>query len=482
VPGSLVGDLLVDRPQEASLAQTAATARRHQAVGRRTRALLFFAFAFAVMADPVSSVAYAIEAALRALHGHLHLLLPTMGLVIGIIALVTLNYWQLVRAFPEGGGSPEAAGRAFGEQWSFLPIGALVVDFALTIAISIAAAGSAMIAYFPALAPGRIPLALGLLLLVAGLTWFGHFGRLIFAVMTWLFIIAAVAVLGLGWTAPHSVHGHAPITGSASPALVAVILAFPVAMALATGTEAPATSIAQLGQLDNRSRARFGRGTLVLTIGIVGALTLGLTALAVHLHVGIPKHDSTQIADLAHAAAGNGGLFAFFQLSSGLLLLAAASSSFQAGPGLLKALARSRSDGQPGLLPARLGRTNQHHTPVAAVIVYTLISAAIILAASGQEQELVLVYAVAVFVSFLAGLLAMARFSARQGARALTATNLLGAVVVAFTLVVNLARGYPLLSIAGAMLVAGFLYSRWVRAGRPRGIEAVERQAEAEDP
>src|SRR4051794_29329409 len=145
---------------------------------------LFFAFAFAVMADPVSSVAYAIEAALRALNGHIELLLPTMGIVIGIIALVTLNYWQLVRMFPEGGGSPEAAGRAFGEEWSFLPIGALIVDFALTIAISIAAAGSALIAYIPALASERIPLAMGLLVLVAALTWFGHGGRMVFAVMT----------------------------------------------------------------------------------------------------------------------------------------------------------------------------------------------------------------------------------------------------------------------------------------------------------
>ena len=92
----------------------------------RGRPALFFAFAFAVMADPVSSVAYAIEAALRALGGHLELLTQTMALVIGIISLVTLNYWQLVRRFPQGGGSPEAAGRAFGEGWSFLPIGALV--------------------------------------------------------------------------------------------------------------------------------------------------------------------------------------------------------------------------------------------------------------------------------------------------------------------------------------------------------------------
>jgi hypothetical protein len=53
--------------------------------------------------------------------------------------------------------------------------------------------------------------------------------------------------------------------------------------------------------------------------------------------------------------------------------------------------------------------------------------------------------------------------------------------VVAFTLVVNLARGYPLISIAGTILVAGILQYRWIRSGRPRGIEAVERTAEADD-
>src|SRR5205814_498042 len=165
------------------------------------------------------------------------------------------------------------------------------VDFALTIAISIAAAGSAVIAYLPALAPAWIPIALGLVAFVAVLTWFGHAGRMIFAVMTCLFIIAAILVLAVGWVAPHATRGHAPITGSASPAVIAVLLAFPVAMALATGTEAPATSIAQLGQLDDRGRWRFGRGTLALTIVIVGTLTMGLTALAVHLHVGIPGPD-----------------------------------------------------------------------------------------------------------------------------------------------------------------------------------------------
>jgi hypothetical protein len=353
--------------------------------------------------------------------------------------------------------------------------------FALTIAISIAAAGSALIAYLPALAPARIPLALCLMALVAGLTWFGHGGRMVFAVMASLFIVAAVAVLAVGWVSPVDPHGSAPTTGAADPAVIAVILAFPVAMALATGTEAPATSIAQLGQLDNRGRRRFGRGTLALTIVIVGGLTIGLTALAVHLNVGIPGSDETQIANLGRASTGEGALFAFFQLSSSMLLLAAAASSFQAGPGVLKALGREGPSGEPGLLPARLGVTNHHHTPVDGVILYALISAVIILIASGQEQELVLVYAVAVFVSFLAGLLAMARFSHRRGSRLLTATNLLGAAAVAFTLVINLGRGYPLISLAATLLIAAVLYHRWVRAGRPRGIERIEREAEAED-
>ena len=94
-----------------------------------SRLVLLVAFAFAVMGDPVSSVAYAIEAALRALHGNLGLLIPTMGIVLGIIALVSLNYHQLYARFPEGGGDAAATGAAFGEGWAFLPLGSLIVDY-----------------------------------------------------------------------------------------------------------------------------------------------------------------------------------------------------------------------------------------------------------------------------------------------------------------------------------------------------------------
>lgn len=441
--------------------------------GLHGRFALLVAFAFAVMADPVSSVAYAIEAALRAMKGDLSLLLPTMALVIGIVAVVIVNYHQLVGRFPEGGGAAAAAGRAFGEGWAFLPLGALVVDFVLTIAISVAAGSAAVIAYLPELAAWRVPMTLALLLIVAGLTWFGHLGRAVFALMTLSFVGIGALVLLRGFGVPPPA-GPVPGEGAADPAFVAVLLAFPVAMALATGIEAPSSAIAQLGMFDDRGRRRFGRITLWLTLGIVGCLTLGLTALAVRLHVGIPATDSTLVADVARKTGNS--LFAAFQVGSGALLLAAASSSFQAGPGLLKALARDDRVGgrSVGILPAWTGRTNRHHTPYRGVLLFLGVSAAVVVAAEGQDQSLVLFYAVSVFVSFLAGLLAMARFSRQERRWCSLALNLFGAVVVGFTLLVNLGRGYPIVSLAAALGVAGVFHRLWVRAGRPRGVSEAE--------
>ncbi len=432
------------------------------------------------MGDPVSSVAYAIEAALRALHGDLLLLLPTLAVVLGIIALVSVNYPQLYARFPEGGGDAPAAGKAFGEAWAFVPLGALIVDYTLTITISVAAAASAVIAYLPGLEPQRVPLALVLLFLVAGLTWFGHGGRTVFAAMTIGFIVVGTAVILIGLFAPDS-YGHAPLRSHDTRwPPVAVLLAFPVAMALATGVEAPSSAIAQLGQLDDQGRRRFGRITLWLMLAIVIWLTAGLTVLAVRLHVGIPPANSTQVSEIARVAVGDGGLFASFQVTTALLLLAAASSSLQAGPGLLKAL--SGGGHGLGILPEPLGRANRHHTPYWSVVVFMLVSAALVVAAGGHEQQLVLFYAVAVFLAFLSGLLAMSRFFRAEGRRRLLTASVLGAGAVTLTLGLNLARGYPIASLAAALAIAAGLWRVWIRAGRPSGVTEAERLAELETP
>jgi hypothetical protein len=260
---------------------------------------LFVAFAFTVMADPVSSVAYAIEAALRGLHGDLGSLLPAMAAVIAIIAVISATYDQLIRRFPGGGGGPQGVVAAFSEGWAFIPLGALLVDFTLTVAVSCAAGASALIAYLPDLEPLRVPLGLALVGLVAGLVLLGHLGRVTFALATQLFVLLAGWVIVAALFADSVTAGRSgswPGSLVSDAAIGPLILAVPLGMALATGVEAPSNAIAQLPQLDERARRQFGRWTLWLMIGIVGVLTAGFAAAAVRLGAGLPSPDSTLLA------------------------------------------------------------------------------------------------------------------------------------------------------------------------------------------
>ncbi len=440
---------------------------------RLRRIHLFVAFAFTVMADPVSSVAYAIEAALRALDGDPASLVATMALVVGIVVVISLTYHQLIGRFPEGGGGPEGVAAAFGEGWTFLPLGALLVDFTLTVAVSSSAGAAALIAYVPSLAASRLPIALALAAFVAIAVLVGHRGRVGFALATQAFLlVAAVVVVSGAFAHPAATTaepgGTSDVPLLADVSFVAVLFAFPLGMALATGIEAPSNAIAQLSQLGVTARRLFGRATLWLMVAIVGGLTLCFSVLAVRLDVGLPGGDSTLLAEVARQSVGDGFTFASFQGLSALLLLAAAASSYLAGSGVLKALSGLGQDGEPGLLPQRLHRENRFFVAHWGVIVVFIVAAVMIVAAQGREQALVQFYAVSVFASFLAATLACARLSLRDGSRAIAAGNLAGAVLVAVVLALNLTRLDSAIALLASLAVAGYLWSAWVRRGRPR--------------
>ena len=418
------------------------------------------------MADPVSSVAYAIEAALRELSGDGKDLVLTMALVLGSITIVAGTYHQLVRRYPDGGGASRGMAHAFGDGWAFLPLGALLVDFTLTIAVSCAAAASAMIAYVPGLAEWRLPLALGLASLVALGCNQGHRGRVAFATATLAFGVLALVVIGLGTGKP-AAPSAAPLVGDA--ALGAALLAMPLGMALATGVEAPSEAIAQMGELGRRGRRLFGQVTIWLMLGIIAVLTLSFAMLAVKLGVGTPAEDSTLLADVARAATGGGPAFATFQGASALLLLAAAASSYFAGSGLLKALAEVDGDGRPGLVPRRFARVNRAYTPPWGLSLLVVLACGLIAASGGRDQTLVHFYAVAVFASFLGATLAGAVLSWRD--------RRMGAFVVSAARGRRSLRSYcsstcavrtrssPLLAAAA---VTVYLWRAWVARGRPR--------------
>ena len=180
------------------------------------------------------------------------------------------------------------------------------------------------------------------------------------------------------------------------------------------------------------------------------------------------------LAELARTSVGN-YLFAAFQAITALLLLAAAASSLQAGPGLLKALAREKEE--YGILPSWLGRTNRYYTPYWGVALFWALTAGLVIVAQANEQDIILFYAVAVFISFLAGLISMTRLSYREGKRLSIILNGIGTLVVFFVLAINLFRGYPLISLAASLLIALGLYELWVKNGRPRGVSKAAARA-----
>ncbi len=115
----------------------------------------------------------------------------------------------------------------------------------------------------------QVVLALGLLAVVGAISWFGHSARVLFSLMAMVFVIMRVLILIGGVTAEPAA-STAASGESSHPALLAILLAFPAAMALATGVEAPSPAIAQLGQLADEGRKRFGLLALLATLVIVG--------------------------------------------------------------------------------------------------------------------------------------------------------------------------------------------------------------------
>jgi hypothetical protein len=149
-----------------------------------------------------------------------------------------------------------------------------MVDFVLTISVSVASGASNIVAYLPELAPFHVVLALGLLLVVGLLSWFGHSARSLFGLMAIAFVILSIVVF-IGGAGAEPIGSSAGSGDAGQPPLLAILLAFTLAMALATGVEAPSTAIAQLGQLENHGRKRFGHLTLLGTFLIVGTTPSG---------------------------------------------------------------------------------------------------------------------------------------------------------------------------------------------------------------
>jgi len=375
--------------------------------------------------DPLSSVAYATQEILLVLTlgGLAYLFLaPWIGLaVVALLAVVVISYRQVVRAYPSGGGSYEVASRNLGQSAGLVVAAALLVDYVMTVAVSVAAGVDNIISAFPGLNPHRVAINLGFVVVLAAMNLRGvrESGRT-FAVPTYLFVVGVLAMItvGLGelvlgtppvaesagWAVSPEA-GHVGLTGLALALLA--LRAFSSGCTALTGVEAISNVVPAFRppRAENAARTMTAMGLLSIV------MFAGITALALVAHVrytadtcdlvGFPGNCETDaqrtvIAQLAAAVFGGTDSFMFFfiQAATALILILAANTAFNGFPLLSSILAEHR------FLPRQLHNRGDRLAYSNGIVLLALVAGGLIYVYAGSVTRLIQLYILGVFTAF----------------------------------------------------------------------------------
>ncbi len=442
--------------------------------------------------DPLSSVAYATQEIflVLTLAGLAYLSLATWVAVavVVLLAVVVVSYRQVVTAYPAGGGSYTVASENFGPNTGLVVAAALLVDYVMTVAVSIASGVDNVISAFPALHEHRVGLAVGFVVLLAVVNLRGvrESGR-VFAVPTYLFIGAVLVMCAVGlvrWAA-----GDPPVAESAaasvtpapgyaqlSGAALALLLlrAFSSGCTALTGVEAISNGVPAF----RPPKARNAAATLALMGVAAIAMFGGVTALALISGVHITsdpcllggggpgcavRPERTVIAQLAAAVFGGPASVGFFavQAVTALVLILAANTAFNGFPLLASLLARHR------YLPLQLHTRGDRLAFSNGIIALAMIAVVLLWAFQASVTGLIHLYILGVFTSFTLSQAGMVRHwnrtlaaepdpALRRRHRVARAVNAVGAaatgLVLVIVLVTKFAEGAYLAVAAGVLL------------------------------
>jgi amino acid transporter len=387
--------------------------------------------------DALSSVAYGPEAmmAILVLAGasELKLSLP-IGAALAVLMLsVGLGYRQVVRAYPHGGGSYIVASDSLGRQWGLLAGAGLIVDYILTVAVSVAAGVAAVTSAIPSVSSATVPIGLVVIvLLVVGNLRGVRDSAVAFAAPTYMFVaaIALIVIAGLIKAASHGFHPVPPAPHRATEALGALLVlrAFASGATAMTGIEVISNAV----PVFRPPQAAHARQTLGVMVALLISMFVGVVLVA-HFDGAAPSGGQTVLSQIAHRSVGGGVAYGFVQLATTLVLLVAANSAFNGFPRLLSVIARD--DFAPRVflrMGDRLAFTN-------GILVLAVPAALIYAAFAGQTAPLIPLFAIGVFVAFTLAQSGMVAYWLRhreRGWRAALATNLLGAVLSAVVVVI----------------------------------------------
>ena len=371
--------------------------------------------------DPLSSVAYAPQELLLILTlGGLSFLSFTPWIAAGVVVLlivVVASYRQLIKAYPSGGGDYEVAHRNLGEKAGLIVASALLVDYILTVAVSVASGVDNIISAFPGLNPFRVELAVGFVVVLAAINLRGVAeSSKAFALPTYLFIgsVGIMVITGLVRVAM----GDTPIAESSKFLVeshdltqVAVILlllrAFASGCSALTGVEAIANGVPAFRQPKVKNAQR----TLVLMGGIAIAMFIGVTALALITQVHYAERSGdligfdpdapqrTVIAQIAAAVFGGDTTIMFYvmQATTAAVLLLAANTAFNGFPLLGSVLARDK------YAPKSLNTRGDRLVYSNGVLALGAVAAVLLIAYQANPTQLIQLYIIGVFVSFTLG-------------------------------------------------------------------------------
>ncbi len=350
-------------------------------------------------ADALSSIAYATEeiiiplsfagVALATLWS-----LPIALAILGLMFIVTLSYRQTIVAYPNGGGAYIVAKENLGTGAGLVAGAALLIDYTLTVAVSVSAGVENLVSAFPAMQPVQVFTAVWIILFLMVLSLRGvKDSATIFAIPTYIFIFSIFTLMAVGFIKgpddvtiqPHAVLlNNLPDLG-----LIMILRAFSSGCTALTGIEAISNGI----PLFKHPQSKNANKTLMLMIFILGSMFAGITYLVNSYDI-TKVEGVTLISSLTQAVFGHGMAFYFVQISIFLILFMAASTAYADFPRLASLLAIDK------YAPRQLASVGDRLVFSNGIIGLSLGAIGLVIFFKGHTHSLIPLYAVGVFLSF----------------------------------------------------------------------------------
>jgi amino acid transporter len=408
--------------------------------------------------DAISSSAYASDEIIRVLiiagAAALTLSIQISIAIAGLLAIVSISYRQVCRAYPSGGGAYAVARENLSQTAGLVAAAALFIDYVMTVAVSTASAVSQAYSVWPVIYDFRIEIAIIsiTLITIANLRGLRESGN-IFAVPTYLFVGLALLMIGLGLarivsgtvvqipTPPQVISPPSPL---APVTLLLLLRAFAGGSVALTGVEAIANGVPAFKPPESKNAAN----TLSIMAVLLGVIFIGIAVVGVAFGFQPTSEGGpTAIAQVATAVFGAGSpLFVVFQMSTALILFLAVNTSFNAFPRLAAILS------EDGFMPRQFSFRGDRLAFSWGIIVLATVAAGLLIVFQGDVHLLIPLYSVGVFLCFTLSQAGMVRhwFAARDSGwwwRAIV--NGIGALLTLVVLVVVASVKFQ----AGAWLV-----------------------------